>query len=375
MPKIRVLVVDDSVVTRKLVSEAVGRDPACEVVGTAANGRIALAKITQVNPDIVTLDVEMPEMDGLAALAEIRKTNPRLPVIMFSAQTELAADATLKALSLGANDYVTKPSASNFAEALRQVQDQLLPKIRCFVTGPATAGFAASSGAFKAAKDHGPSPVPAGRTRLEVVAIGVSTGGPNALAALLPKIPASFPAPIVITQHMPPVFTRLLAERLGATSPLRVREAAGGEILEAGHVFLAPGDSHLVVRREGTVVRLSLDQGPQENSCRPAVDVMFRSVVQAYGARTLAVVLTGMGQDGLRGCEHVREAGGQIVVQDQASSVVWGMPGFVAKAGLADAIVPLEDLDLEIVRRVGRTLSPSGSASNRPPSPRMRHGH
>ena len=195
--------------------------------------------------------------------------------------------------------------------------------------------------------------------RIEIVAIGVSTGGPNALAALLPTLPQDLPVPVVIVQHMPPLFTRLLAERLNAQSALSVHEGSAGVTLEAGHVWLAPGDYHMEMGREGLAVRLRLQHGPPENSCRPAVDVLFRSVVKTYGAGTLAVILTGMGQDGLRGCEQVVEAGGQVLVQDEASSVVWGMPGFVARSGLADQVLPLDALGGEIVRRVrlGRTLA------------------
>ncbi len=345
MPKTRVLVVDDSVVIRRLIADALSAEPSCELVGSAANGKIALAKILQVNPDIVTMDIEMPEMDGLTTLAEIRKTHPKLPVIMFSTLTERAAAATLKALTLGATDYVTKPSGGSLEASLQQVREQLLPKLRAF-------------GVPGAAGPRPPAPMvarPAPRSaplgRIDVVAIGCSTGGPNALTAVFEKIPAPLAVPVVIVQHMPPVFTRLLAERLRAQSGLSVHEAKGGETLAPGGIWVAPGDHHMIVRREGTEFRLALHQGPQENSCRPAADVLFRSVVDAYGGNVLGVVMTGMGYDGLRGCEHVREAGGQIVVQDEATSVVWGMPGAVATAGLADAIVPLNQIAVEICRR------------------------
>jgi two-component system, chemotaxis family, protein-glutamate methylesterase/glutaminase len=349
MPKIRVLIVDDSVVVRRLVADVLGSDPSCEVVGTAANGKIALAKIVQVNPDVVTLDIEMPEMDGLETLAALRKTHPRLPVIMFSTLTERAAAATLKALTLGANDYVTKPSAANLAAASQQLRDQLLAKVRLF-------GGAAIGSPRATATPRSPPIVAKPRSstaQVDVLMIGCSTGGPNALTSLLEAFPPNPSVPVVIVQHMPPLFTRLLAERLHAHTGLRVKEARGGEVLAPGDLWIAPGDYHMVVRREGSARRLELLQTPQENSCRPAVDVLFRSVVECYGAHTLAVVLTGMGQDGLRGCEHVREAGGQVVVQDEATSVVWGMPGYVANAGLADAVVPLGQVASEVWRRIG----------------------
>lgn len=355
MAKVRVLVVDDSVVVRRIVADVIASDPGCEVVGTAANGKIALAKLGQVNPDIVTMDVEMPEMDGLETLAELRKTYKDLPVIMFSTLTERAAAATLKALSLGATDYVTKPSGGTSAQATQRVKADLLPKIHAFA-GKGT------KGSLSVTPRVVTPAAPRAASSVDILAIGCSTGGPNALAVMLAKLPPKLPVPVVITQHMPPLFTRLLADRLRASTSLNVREAQGGEELHAGEAWIAPGDHHMVLQREGTRTRIALNQAPHENSCRPAVDVMFRSVAEHYGAGALAVVLTGMGQDGLRGCEVIRDAGGQVVVQDEASSVVWGMPGFVARAGLADAIVRLDDIDQEITRRVLRGKRPLSSA-------------
>lgn len=351
MAKIRILVVDDAVVFRRLVSEELSSDPALEVVGTAPNGRIALAKIPQVNPDLVILDVEMPEMDGLATLTELRKTYPHLPVIMFSALTERGAAETLDALALGATDYFTKPTnVGGLDAALEVIREQLIPEIKalCKVTSPTPAPARP--------KQQAVPPGPGSRaSRVEVVAIGASTGGPNALADLFATLPAKFPVPIVIVQHMPPMFTRLLAERLSAQFPIRAQEGASGSILEPGQAWIAPGDYHMITIRDGTHVRLLVHQDPPENSCRPAVDVLFRSVAQTFGASSLGVILTGMGQDGLRGCEAIREAGGQLLAQDEATSVVWGMPGFVARAGLADRVLPLSLIGDEILRRVGDT--------------------
>jgi two-component system chemotaxis response regulator CheB len=361
MPRIRVLVVDDSVVIRKLVSDALSAEPRCEVVGAAANGRIALQKISQVNPDVLTMDVEMPEMDGLETLAAIRKTHPKLPVIMFSAVTERAAAATLKALSLGATDYVTKPSAGKMEEALQKVREQLIPKVLAFGE-PRGARFATTGATPRPSLPRPSRPRP-----IQIVAIGCSTGGPNALASIftqLAKLLPRLPVPVVVVQHMPTVFTRLLADRLRAQSGFMVREAQGGETLEPGEVWIAQGDHHMVVTSEGAIRRLALHQGPHENSCRPAVDVLFRSVSAAYGGQALGVVLTGMGQDGLHGCEHLHEAGSPIVVQDEATSVVWGMPGFVANAGLADAVVALDQIPTEIARRLAG-LHPAQSSNER----------
>jgi two-component system chemotaxis response regulator CheB len=338
-------VVDDAALFRRLVADELAADPALEVVGTAANGRIALAKIPQVNPDLVILDVEMPEMDGLETLREIRKAYPRLPVIMFSALTERGAAATLDALALGATDYFAKPiNAGGMDASLRVIREELIPEIK------AICGRSATPTAVPAPPT--PKPRQAGTDRIDVVAIGTSTGGPNALADLFTGLPADLPVPVAVVQHMPPMFTRLLAERLSAQSAVRVEEGRPGGVLRAGHAWIAPGDYHMAVARNGLDVRVLVNQEPPENSCRPAADVLFRSVARVFGPSALAVVLTGMGQDGLRGCEAIREAGGHVIVQDEATSVVWGMPGFVAKAGLADRVLPLAMVAPEIVRRV-----------------------
>ena len=353
MPKIRVLVVDDAVVVRKLITATLERDPELEVVGVAAHGRIALQKIPQVNPDLLTLDVEMPELDGLATLREVRKLYPKLAVIMFSTLTEKGAAATLDALALGANDYVAKPAnIGSVTEAIERLELELIPKIKAHCrhlrvprTGPESA---------KTPCLGIPSipPPPPRSGPIEIVCLGTSTGGPNALAAVFAQLPADFPVPIVLVQHMPPLFTAMLAERLTAHSPVPGREGVEGQLIERGHAYIAPGGRHMEVQRPGIRAVLHLQDGPPENSCRPAVDVLFRSVVAAFGGSVLGVVLTGMGQDGLRGCEIIREKRGHVVVQDEASSVVWGMPGYVAKAGYADRILPLNHIAGEIARRV-----------------------
>jgi two-component system chemotaxis response regulator CheB len=359
MNKIRVLIVDDSVVVRRLVTDVLASDPAVEVAGTAPNGRIGLARLTQLNPDVVVLDVEMPEMDGLQTLAALRQTHPRLPVIMFSRFTQRGAAATLEALTLGASDFVAKPEENSPEAAAREVREQLLPRIK----------------QLAAPKDAASTPVPVPRALsdpflgrrplVQVVAIGASTGGPNALVELFASFPADWPVPVLVVQHMPPLFTRLLAERLTARAALSVAEAVAGAALRPGQAWIAPGDHHLTVARVGDGVRVQTHQGPPENSCRPSADVLLRSVAAVFGPAVLAVVLTGMGQDGLRGCEAVRQAGGQVLVQDEATSVVWGMPGAVARAGLADLVLPLEQLGPEIVRRVRRGRSPSSPGTVR----------
>lgn len=350
MSKIRVLVVDDAVVFRRLVADELAMDPALEVAGVAQNGRVALAKLPQVNPDLVILDIEMPELDGLATLREIRKLHPKLPVIMFSALTERGAEATLDALALGATDYFTKPTSSSGPEAsLKVIRDELIPAIKELgrrpITPPETIS-AAINGLQASTSDSRRV------GHVEVVAIGTSTGGPTALADLFAGLPKKLPVPVVIVQHMPPMFTQLLAARLTNQFGIPVEEGKHGGLLRPGHVWLAPGDFHMTVAREGTQVRVELNQSLPENSCRPAVDALFRSVAQTFGPNALAVVLTGMGRDGLRGCELIREAGGQVIAQDEATSVVWGMPGFVARAGLAERVLPLALIAPEIVRRV-----------------------
>jgi two-component system chemotaxis response regulator CheB len=356
MPPIRILIVDDSTVIRKVLCEALASDPAVEVAGIAPDGRIALAKIPQVNPDLITLDVEMPGMSGLETLKEIRKLYPKLPVIMFSTLTERGASTTLDALSLGASDYVTKPSYTGSLEVtLQRIRLELLPKVKALCVHPHSLQ---KTQKFEPPKKAAPA-FPALRrptNRIDVLAIGTSTGGPNALAEMLPDIPADFPVPIVIVQHMPPLFTRLLADRLNKQSAIEIHEGENGKILEPGHAWIAPGDHHMTVVRHGAAVQLAMNQDPPENSCRPAVDVLFRSVAGVFGANTLAVVLTGMGSDGVRGSQTVRERGGHVFVQDEASSVVWGMPGQVAAAGCADEIFPLRAIAAEIDRhaRFGR---------------------
>ena len=354
MPKIRILVVDDSVVVRRMVSDVLASDPQLEIAGAAANGKIALAKIPQVNPDIVILDVEMPELDGIGTLVGIRKLLPKLPVIMYSTLTERGAEATLEALSKGATDYVTKPSnVGSAAQGLERIRTELIPKIKGICSHILGSCLPTAAPATPISKAISPRlALPHREERIDIVAIGVSTGGPNALAVLMPIFPRDFPVPMVIVQHMPPVFTRLLAERLAAKSQISIKEGFMGATLEPGCAWIAPGDYHMIVASDNRRVTLRTYQGPPENSCRPAVDVLFRSVADVYKPHVLAVEMTGMGQDGLRGCELIRELGGQILAQDQASSVVWGMPGFVANAGLADQILPLDQLGMEIVRRV-----------------------
>jgi two-component system, chemotaxis family, protein-glutamate methylesterase/glutaminase len=352
MRKLRVLVVDDSVVIRRMLTDILSEDPQVEVVGVAGSGAIALAKIPLTHPDIVTLDIEMPDMDGLETLTAIRRLHPGLPVIMFSSLTERAASTTLEALARGATDYVTKPAATGSREAsIEHVRAQLLPRLRALGMR-SLAGNPSLPVDARSSAPGAPDSRRVATARVEVLVVAASTGGPNAIAEVFARIPKSLSVPVVIVQHMPPVFTQLFADRLSSACPLNFSEAKGGEALAPGQAYVAPGDYHMRLVRDGTVVRVALDQGPQEQSCRPAADVLIRSTVDIYGPGTLAVVLTGMGQDGLKGCTQVRARGGQVIVQDEASSIVWGMPGFVANAKLAHAVLPLSEIADEIMRRV-----------------------
>ncbi|WP_432978833.1 protein-glutamate methylesterase/protein-glutamine glutaminase [Dactylosporangium sp. CA-233914] len=378
---ISVLVVDDSVVVRRLITDALGDDPEIRVVGTAPNGKVAMTKIEQLRPDLVTLDIEMPIMDGLQTMRAIRAKYARLPVIMFSTLTAAGATATLDALSAGASDYVTKPAnVGSVAESIRSVREQIIPRIHALAGG--RRGALAAPPRPLGGPNHAPAPsltrppggsalpgvvrppnvppngpavapiraVPRGGA-IEVVAIGCSTGGPDALTSVVRALPASLPVPVVVVQHMPPVFTKMFADRLDRTAAVTVVEATGDMVVRPGTVYIAPGDFHLEVHRRGTEVVTKLNTGPPENFCRPAVDVLFRSVARVYGGATLAIVLTGMGQDGKRGAEQLRSAGAEIVAQDEATSVVWGMPGAVTQAGLAHAVLPLGDIANHLISR------------------------
>lgn len=353
MPSIRVLVVDDSVVVRRVVCEALTADPSIEVAGTAASGNIALAKIPQLAPDIVTLDVEMPGLNGLETLVEIHRLYPKLPVIMFSTLTEHGASVTLEALSLGASDYVTKPTNSeSLSTAIGQVRQELVAKITTLTN---------RSSAPRAQPPARPATLSAPAQRIDVLAIGASTGGPNALAEVIPSLPENFPVPVVVVQHMPPLFTRLLAERLNAKAALTVREGEAGAKLEPGYVWIAPGNYHMTVARKGKEVLLNLNQDAPENSCRPAVDVLFRSVAETYGGHTFGVVMTGMGSDGTRGARAICDSGGHILAQDERTSVVWGMPGAVVTAGLASRVCPLTEISQAITKRVEANRVPAST--------------
>jgi two-component system chemotaxis response regulator CheB len=357
MRKIRVLLVDDSAVIRKVLGDLIAADPELEVAGTAANGKLALEQLQLLKPDVVTMDIEMPEMDGLQTVKEIRKSGSQVPIIMCSSLTASGASHTLDALAFGANDYVTKPS-SHGANTRDVVGEELLRKIKGLASPLAqirgTSSSSDSAGLPREKPERSRTTVlevgAAPDKSFGVVAIGVSTGGPNALQELIPLLPSSIRVPILLVQHMPPLFTKLLAERLSAQANVPVVEAAEGQEVKSGSVYIAPGGMHMEVKRVLGGTLITLNDNPPENSCRPAVDVLFRSVAKVYGPDSLAVMLTGMGQDGLIGCKHIKEAGGTIVAQEREGCAVWGMPGAVVDAGLASSVLSLQQIASEIVK-------------------------
>lgn len=356
----RILIVDDSAVMRSLLRSVVATDAGLEVAGVAADGRSALASIESLRPDVVLLDVEMPVMDGLSTLRKLRESGHRMPVIMCSSLTQRGARVTIQALAGGASDYVTKPSGqSGIDGSIRFLKQELLPKIHALAGG--SAGLPApfrSSVMPSSAPMPPPAAVPAPSTRPAVVVIGVSTGGPAALDVVLTALPTGFPLPVLIVQHMPEMFTKLLAEHLNQRCALQVHEAEERMPIQPGNIYIARGNWHLEIAaapRPGQRHTAHLSQTEPQNHCRPAADVLFRSAVAVYGAATLAVVLTGMGSDGLAGCRQIRAQGGIVLAQDQPTSAVWGMPGAVIQAGLAYRVLPLTAVAAEIVRLAGRT--------------------
>lgn len=371
MSGIKVLVVDDSVVVRKIVTDALNADPNLEVVGTAPNGKLALMKWKQLKPDAITMDIEMPVMDGIVAVRELRKMGCKDPIIMFSTLTLHGATATLEALSAGATDYVTKPAnQGSVQQSIQSVREQLVPIILGLLPSKVRA-MGASSTSLSPETRANISSVPsmfAGPLKLHdrtgmpdkpirIVILGSSTGGPEALTKVISGLSHPMPVPMVITQHMPPVFTTQLAARLDKLTAATVQEAAEGMMLAPGHIYLAPGNFHMTFAGNAGAPRVKLTQTKPVNFCRPSVDVMFESAVNLYGGDMLAVVLTGMGQDGKNGCGKVLEAGGRTLVQDEKTSVVWGMPGAVANAGFADEIRPLDEISTQIQRHV-QTYAP-----------------
>ena len=353
--KIRVLVVDDSALMRQFISDILNSDPRIEVAGTARDGKDALKQIQLVRPDIVTMDVEMPNMSGLQALEEIMRTNP-LPVIMVSSVTQEGADTTMKALALGCVDFIGKPSGS-ISLNIRDIGQELIDK----VIAASTARLRTRSGFFGGAskvQDFGLGsgfrrmmpPVSTGRR--DIVAIASSTGGPMALSDLIPRLPKKFPVPIVITQHMPKEFTSSFARRLNESSEVEVVEGFDGLTLKPGRVVIAPGGSHLVVKRRAGVAVCGLSDAPPVLSVKPAANIMFLSVADEYGGNVLCVILTGMGRDGTDGAVALKRKGAYVIAESQNTCVVYGMPKAAVDAGIVDEVLPLNEIADAMVRLV-----------------------
>ncbi|OQX17882.1 MAG: chemotaxis response regulator protein-glutamate methylesterase [Desulfobulbaceae bacterium A2] len=372
--KLRVLVVDDTIVYRKAISDALQTLPYIEVVGVAHNGVIAMSKVRSLKPDLLTLDIEMPEMNGIEVLQHLQQEAPETGVIMVSTLTAEGGAMTIKALELGAFDYLLKPASHNLQESTQYLKDMLTPMIQAFAQGRGTLAAirttASSTGttlhkAGLGAQFHQRSSTPAAtsaaaatpslrRGKSEIIAIGISTGGPNALARMMPELPGDLGVPLVIVQHMPPVFTQSLANSLNAKCALTVKEAENGESLQANTAYIAPGGKQmkLVASADGRNRLIRITDDPPENSCRPSADYLFRSVADYYVGRTTAVIMTGMGSDGTKGLQTLKQKGALIIAQNQESCVVYGMPKAPVETGLADVVAPLDRIAAEIVKSV-----------------------
>jgi len=360
MKRIRILVVDDSIVMRKMLSVLFNEQRDMEVVGVAANGAEAVDQVRRLEPDVVTLDVLMPGMDGLEALTRIREFNKTVRVIVFSVTVSEKATATRDALARGADACVLKPSRVRDApDAMEAIRSQLVPRVRAMVgrlgSSPGLGVIALPDGAGAALR----------RVRPQLVVIGVSTGGPEALARLLPELPDDFSSPILIVQHMPEIFIQYLQKRLDSRSRIRVVVGVEGAPLVPGVAVLAPGDRHLALMGSRATPRIHLSDAPPVNSCRPSADVLFKSAGALFGGDLVAVILTGMGSDGLAGAREIHAAGGAVIVQDEESSVVWGMPGSVARAGFAHLLGTPEQIAKELTRISKRGV---GSVTRTPPA-------
>jgi len=373
--KIKVLVVDDTIVYRKAVSDILAEMPGVEVVGVAHNGKIAVSKIQTLKPDLLTLDIEMPEMNGIEVLQHLQQHAPQVSAIMVSTLTSEGGDMTMRALELGAYDFILKPSATNINDSKQQLRLLLAPLIKAFQTGRTTVGSlqaGAKSGGMVRRTGAGPmsarplagAPVAGGKIpapatgrrqgKSEIVTIGISTGGPNALARMMPMLPGDLGVPIVIVQHMPPVFTKSLANSLNAKCALTVKEAQDGEALQANVAYIAPGGKQmkLVASTDGSNRLIKITNDPPENSCKPSADYLFRSVADYYVGRTTAVIMTGMGSDGTKGLKILKQKGALIIGQNEESCVVYGMPKAPAELGLTDVVTPLDKIAGEIVKSV-----------------------
>ena len=360
---LRVLVVDDSHVIRGLLTRSLDSDPDIKVVATASNGKAAIDEVTRIEIDVVVLDIEMPVMDGMTALPQLLAARPGVQIIMASTLTLKGASISMKALSKGAADYVPKPSSTGEVHSAEDFKRELIAKVKSWGAVARRRRGTAARSATEPAAGSAARRFPAGPITLreaptlfqpDCIAIGSSTGGPQALFKVFQMMGKVTNLPVFVTQHMPATFTTILAEHLGQASGMPAAEAKDGEPVAPGRIYVAPGDFHMTVQIEGGRKVVRLDKNPPENFCRPAVDPMLRSLAKAYNGKVLTVILTGMGQDGLRGGRELSAAGGVIAAQDEATSVVWGMPGSVANAGLCSAVLPLSDIGPYVRKAISR---------------------
>jgi two-component system chemotaxis response regulator CheB len=366
----RVMIVDDSAVIRGLLKRALESDPALTVVASVSNGQQALSTVVKHDIEIIVLDIEMPVMDGMTALPLLLSAKPGVQVVMASTLTRKNAEISLRALTMGAAEYVTKPSSTSEIHSADTFKRELVDKIKALAeAGRKGPRKSAIQSVQKTAPGAQPRKIGIGYTSTDiklrpapnqipdVIAIGSSTGGPQALFEVLGHLGTDVKQPILITQHMPATFTALLAEHITKASKIPASEAKDGEIIMPGRIYVAPGEHHMVVERGKTGNHVRLNTDPPENFCRPAVDPMLRSMAKIYGSRLLVVILTGMGADGQKGSAVVTEAGGSVIAQDEATSVVWGMPGAVATAGLCSAVLPLPEIAGYLRKLVMRTAA------------------
>jgi two-component system, chemotaxis family, protein-glutamate methylesterase/glutaminase len=367
--KVRILIVDDAITYRRIIGDVLADVPGVEVVGTAANGRIALQKIEQLRPDLLTLDLEMPDMDGLEVLRRLTEAGGQVQAIMLSGATSYGADLTVAALKLGAFDFVIKPAFDSLEKNSAFLRQELGQKVQAFARSKHIRTIL--HGAGLAPHHTSTRPVPSNQVakeqhsgarrgldfrifKPEVVALGISTGGPASLTQMLPRLPANLGVPVLIVQHMPPVFTKSLADDLNRRCALRVYEASDGQLVRPGEILIAPGGKQMKVESRNGQITVAITNDPPENSCRPSVDYLFRSVCEVYGRNAIGVIMTGMGNDGTRGCREMKRQGAAIIAQDEPSCVVFGMPKGPIDEGIADVIAPLDELALEIVRLAGK---------------------
>jgi two-component system chemotaxis response regulator CheB len=366
--KLKVLIVDDTIVYRKIVSDVLAEIPFIEVVGSAHNGKAALARIATLRPDLLTLDIEMPEMNGIKVLEELQRRGSNVGAVMLSTLTSEGGELTMKALELGAFDFITKPSAGTITENRQAIKDAIAPILKAFMRSHSIHSILYGKAPAKTLKKLAPTPRPSKpidtphqvrkpsviKSRSEIVAIGISTGGPKALAEMLPKIPHNVGVPILIVQHMPPVFTQSLANSLNSKCQIQIKEAVHGESIEPNIAYIAPGGKHMKIEAgsDGKNRVIKITDDPPENSCKPSVDYLFRSVADHYVGRATGVIMTGMGSDGTKGLQQMKESGATIIAQNEATCVVYGMPKIPIESGLADIVAPLNHIASEIIKTI-----------------------